>query len=266
MTGFASLLQLGAGQAWLFLPTALMLGALHALEPGHAKTMMASFIVATRGGGREAALLGLSAALSHSLVVWVLAAVALTYGDALIADSAEPYILLVSGILVMGIAAWMLRRIAREASARQHHARDHSHSRDGAHHHDHDRGDEEDAHARAHASQIERRFTGRAAGPGQIVLFGLTGGLMPCPAAVTVLLVCLNVKQITLGAGMVAAFSAGLALTLVGVGLAAAWGARHAERRLGKVGDAWLGRLPYLSMLLMAALGAVMAAMGAARI
>ncbi len=257
MTGFTSLLQQGAGQAWLFLPTAVMLGALHALEPGHAKTMMASFIVATRGGGREAALLGLSAALSHSLVVWVLAAVALTYGDALIADSAEPYILLVSGIAVMGIAAWMLWRIGGEGRARH------------AHHHDHDHGDDDahaHAHARAHARQIEQCFAGRASGPGQIVLFGLTGGLMPCPAAVTVLLVCLNVKQITLGVGMVASFSAGLALTLVGVGVAAAWSVRHAERRLGKVGDAWLRRLPYLSTLLMAALGAIMAAMGAARI
>ncbi len=261
MTGFASLLQQGAGQAWLFLPTAVMLGALHALEPGHSKTMMASFIVATRGGRREAALLGLSAALSHSLAVWVLAAVALAYGDALIADNAEPYILLVSGIAVMSMAAWMLRRIGRVGRARRPRAHGHPHPREQAHYH----GDE-DAHVHAHAREIERRFAGHAVGPGQIVLFGLTGGLLPCPAAVTVLLVCLNVKQITLGAGMVAAFSAGLALTLVGVGLAASWGARQAERRLSGFGGAWLGRLPYLSTLLMAALGAIMASMGAARI
>lgn len=261
MTGFASLLQQGAGQAWLFLPTAVVLGALHGLEPGHSKTMMASFIVATRGGGREAALLGLSAALSHSLIVWVLAAAALGYGDALIADRAEPYILLVSGIAVMVMAAWVFARIAKQGRQRHDRAHDHSHPHAHAHHRD-----AADAHARAHAMAIERRFTGGEVGPGQIVLFGLTGGLMPCPAAVTVLLVCLNVKQITLGAGMVAAFSAGLALTLVGVGLAAAWGARQAARRLGGFGGAWLGRLPYLSMLLMAALGAIMAAMGAARI
>ena len=250
MTDFATLLQQGTGQAWLFLPMAVTLGALHGLEPGHSKTLMASYIVATRGGGREAALLGISAALSHSLVVWLLAAVALTFGDALIADHAEPYIMLASGLIVVGMAALMLRRAGFDGNA---HGRHHAHAH-GAPEHDHD-----------HAHDARPAVQGKATTT-QVIAFGLTGGLLPCPAAVTVLLICLNLKRAVLGAGMVAAFSAGLALTLIGVGLAAAWGTRQIERWLSANMEAWLGRLPYLSSLLVASVGVVMAAMGAARL
>lgn len=59
MNDFTSLLQ--QGNAWLFIPSAILLGALHGLEPGHSKTMMAAFIVAVRGTLKQAVLLGLAA-------------------------------------------------------------------------------------------------------------------------------------------------------------------------------------------------------------
>ena len=83
--------------------------------------------------------------------------------------------------------------------------------------HDHDHmnlGDEDDAHARAHADDIRRRFAGRTVTTGQIVMFGLTGGLIPCPAAITVLLLCIQLKQFSLGFALVVCFSIGLALTI----------------------------------------------------
>ena len=73
MTPFAELLQQGSTHAWLFIPTAIVLGALHGLEPGHSKTMMAAFIIAIRGTVRQAVLLGLCATLSHTAIVWVIA-------------------------------------------------------------------------------------------------------------------------------------------------------------------------------------------------
>lgn len=69
MTPFADLLQQGTTPAWLFLPTAVLLGALHGLEPGHSKTMMAAFIIAVRGTIPQAILLGLSAMVSHTIVI-----------------------------------------------------------------------------------------------------------------------------------------------------------------------------------------------------
>ena len=74
MDSFNQLAQQGGLHAWVFLPTALVLGALHGLEPGHSKTMMAAFIIAIRGTVAQAVLLGLCAAFSHSLLIWVLAA------------------------------------------------------------------------------------------------------------------------------------------------------------------------------------------------
>jgi nickel/cobalt exporter len=98
------------------------------------------------------------------------------------------------------------------------------------------------------------RFSGRNIGNGQIALFGLTGGLLPCPAAVTVLLLCLQLKQFSLGMGLVLAFSVGLALTLLASGLIAALGLRHAASRWPGF-DGALARLPYLGCAVIAAIG-----------
>lgn len=115
----------------------------------------------------------------------------------------------------------------------------------------------QDAHERAHAEDIERRFAGRTVTTPQIILFGITGGLMPCPAAFTILLVCLQLKRATLGFAIVGAFSFGLALTMVSVGAIAAWSVQHAQKRFAGFGDA-MRRAPYISCVLLVALGLYM--------
>lgn len=124
MLPIAELLQQGSSNAWLFIPSAILLGALHGLEPGHSKTMMASFIIAIRGSVAQAILLGLCAALSHSLIVWLLAAVALKFGNELIAEQAEPYFMLLSALIVAAVALWMFWRTRKDnlAATMQEHA------------------------------------------------------------------------------------------------------------------------------------------------
>jgi nickel/cobalt exporter len=351
--------------AWL-MATGLLLGALHALEPGHAKTMIASFVVATRGSVPQAILLGLSAALSHSLLVWVLAGAALYFGDRYIGDDAEPWLQLVSGLIIVAIGATMLWRLDRSRPARvggtgpqggrlidmgdslaelavfedgvppefrlfaydrarrpapppqgvsvrtirpdgttqefafaergaclvstdpipephefeailsvphdhhaheyslafaEHHDHGHHHDHDHDHDHDHHHRHGKDAHARAHARQIERHLDGRTVTTRQIALFGLSSGLMPCPAALTMLLVCLRLKRIALGAGLVGAFSAGLAITLVGLGVVASIGVAQASKRLPAF-DRWSGVLPYISGAMIIAVGLFMGVSG----
>src|ERR1700734_280042 len=102
MTDLSTLLQ--GGNAWLFIPSAILLGALHGLEPGHSKTMMAAFIIAIRGTVAQAVLLGLSAALSHTAVVWVVALGGQYLGRDLNGEGAEPYLQLVSAAIIIGIA------------------------------------------------------------------------------------------------------------------------------------------------------------------
>lgn len=90
MTSFADLLQQGAASAWLFIPSAILLGALHGLEPGHSKTMMAAFIVAIRGTVGQAVLLGLAATVSHTAVVWAVAIGGMYLGSNLMPRPASP--------------------------------------------------------------------------------------------------------------------------------------------------------------------------------
>ena len=112
----------------------------------------------------------------------------------------------------------------------------------------------QDAHALAHANDIRRRFADQNVTNGQILLFGLTGGLIPCPASVTVLLLCLQLRQFALGAVLVLCFSIGLAVTLVSVGVVAALSVRHVGARLS-----WLSKIatraPYFSSVLIICVG-----------
>ncbi|MGJ3648181.1 nickel/cobalt efflux transporter [Sphingomonas sp. GlSt437] len=359
---------LASGNASLFIPTAIVLGALHGLEPGHSKTMMAAFIIAVRGTIAQAVLLGVSAAISHSLVVWVVALGGQYLGRNLTAGTTEPYLQLVSAVIVLGVGVWMIWRTRREAHEEaghhhNHHHHDHDHDdvrridtghgfvtlevfengvpprwrlrterghawaasdvlvvterpdksrqafafvdhgdylesideipephafaarlslghgghthdydltfTEDHHHADHDHGDTlkigddgyMDAHERAHANDIQRRFAGRTVTTGQIVIFGLTGGLIPCPAAITVLLLCLQLKQFTLGAILVLSFSVGLALTMVLVGVAASLSVRHIQKRWAGFG-AFARRAPYASAAVMIVIALYMGVSG----
>jgi nickel/cobalt exporter len=133
---------------WFFLAAAFVLGALHGLEPGHSKGIMAAFMVGTRGTYFQAIVLALCATLSHTAVVWILALPA-SYGGFLLSDAQiAPYLNLVSGIVVLLLAYWMLRRLNR-ANHGHDHAHDHHHH-DHVHDHTHDHGHDH-AHDHAHA-------------------------------------------------------------------------------------------------------------------
>ena len=274
MTDFHTLLA--GGNAWLFIPSAILLGALHGLEPGHSKTMMAAFIIAVRGTLTQAILLGLAATVSHTAIVWLIALGGMYFGQRWSAEASEPWMQVISAVLIIGVAAWMLWRTSQDKAACFHdhgdggHSHDHhhdhghdEHAHDDHDHHGHDHHGHDhapgaacghdhghahahaaapaaqlvdttgmDAHARGHADDIQRRFAGREVTTGQIIMFGLTGGLIPCPASITVLLLCLQLKRIALGATLVLGFSIGLALTMVASGVIAAIGVKHLSKRM----------------------------------
>lgn len=291
MGEFSTLLQ--QGNAWFFIPSAILLGVLHGLEPGHSKTMMAAFIIAIKGTIKQAVMLGLAATLSHTAVVWLIALGGMYISKAFTAQAVEPWLQFVSAIIILGTALWMFWRTWRGEQnwlADTHHDHRHDHHHDHHHDHDHDHhhahhddhhhhdhhhehehehdhaalagfaeGSKEyqDAHERAHATDIQRRFAGKEVTNGQILLFGLTGGLIPCPAAITVLLICIQLKAFTLGATLVLCFSLGLAITLVTVGVGAAISVQQAAKR-------WSGfntlarKAPYFSSVLIAMVGLYM--------
>src|SRR5262249_51960650 len=133
------------------------------------------------------------------------------------------------------------------------------HHPDGAHGHEPLLGrlvrpELQDAHEREHAEEIARRFGHRHVTTAQRVAFGLTGGLLPCPASITGVLLCLQLSKDALGATLVLGFSVGLALTMVLTGTAAALTVRHAARHFVGFG-ALAQRAPYLSGALILLVG-----------
>ena len=132
MNEFTTLLQ--QGNAWFFIPSAILLGALHGLEPGHSKTMMAAFIIAIKGTVRQAVMLGVAATLSHTAVVWLIAFGGMYISNKFTAESAEPWLQMVSSVIILGTAFWMFWRTWRgEKLWKMEQEEEHSHG-----HHDHD--------------------------------------------------------------------------------------------------------------------------------
>lgn len=355
-----SLITEGAN-IWLLMISAIMLGALHGLEPGHSKTMMASFIIAIKGTVAQAIMLGVAATISHTAVVWIIALAGLYFGAAYSNEVIEPYLQIISAIIILGIALWMIRQTYKSQHFCTH---DHEHHHDDNHHHhsedfrietkigvinlsifeegqapkfrlisneikleetmfivetkrengkiqqfffvkkddflesineipephefiaeifitntneistyqiefkehshEHlhneleglniDSSEYQDAHELAHANDIKKRFANKEVTNTQVLLFGLTGGLIPCPATITVLLLCLQLKKVAMGATLVLGFSIGLALTLVATGVIAALSTKYMSKKFTGFGNI-VRKAPYFSGGLILCLG-----------
>ncbi|MEM9278295.1 MAG: nickel/cobalt efflux transporter [Pseudomonadota bacterium] len=265
----ASLIQDGSVNPFFLFAVSMLIGALHGLEPGHSKTMIAAYIIAIKGSVFQSFLLGVSAAFSHSIIVWILAVIALTYGNELIGEQLEPWFMIISGLIIISMAFWIARPLLQSYFSKRehlHHSHHHSHHDDHDHdhhhhHHEHDHHHEhghgsEDAHARAHAAAIEQQLADGRTGNWQTILFGLTGGLLPCPAAITVFIICMHLGKFTLGVLLVGAFSLGLAIMLIAVGVVTALGLKAISARTGFF-DKFTSRAPYFSSVLIAVIGLV---------
>jgi nickel/cobalt transporter (NicO) family protein len=239
-----------------YFPIAVGLGALHALEPGHAKTMMAAYLIGIKGRWRDAVTLGLSAAATHSLIVISIALTGLFLGEKEFAGNATRILEIASSgiVILMGVGLFILRlrrqnklKAKRQEQALHHQAHEQGYSHehpDHDHHehgHSHDHDDlSEDTHAATHAAQMPDYVqAGQNPGLWQVIAFGAAGGLMPCPASITVMLLALSVGSAASGVVLVMGFSLGLALTLVGIGLLVVGGMKHMARS-GRT--AWLSQ------------------------
>jgi nickel/cobalt transporter (NicO) family protein len=241
----------GVGLAVLALLTAVILGAFHALEPGHGKTVIAAYLVGSRGTAWHALILGLIVTASHTAGVYLLGGVTFYASQHIVPERLYPWLSLGSGltIAILGIALFV-RRFAGRAGhhghhhgphdhAHTHHAHDHSH--EGAPDHDHD-------HSHAHSHDHEP-VSLRA-----LVALGVSGGIIPCPAALVVLLTALSMHQVGFGLVLIVAFSVGLAAVLVVIGILMVY-ARRLMTRFREDGP-WIQRwLPLTSSAVTALLG-----------
>ncbi|MGD0473700.1 MAG: hypothetical protein ABSB70_10830 [Candidatus Velthaea sp.] len=267
MDALSELLSRGDGGP-LFLIGALLLavglGALHALEPGHGKTLLAVSLVGARATAPQAVILASSLTVAHTVGVLALGVVVLFAARWIVPEAIYPWITLGSGILVAMLGA---RALAAEMRRRRPIAHVHVHVHDHAHPHAHDHahglGVEEhdhafltdEAHARAHAPSGTAPLTFRTA-----VMAAASGNLAPCPAALVVLLAAIALHRIALGMALIVAFSIGLAATLTVLGLAVVRGAAWLS---GRPQFASLARwAPFASAAAIALVGAVMVGEG----
>jgi nickel/cobalt transporter (NicO) family protein len=225
--GFSSLIgrdHLSALVILASLAAAFFWGMAHALSPGHGKTIVAAYLVGRRGTPWHAAALGGIVTVTHTIGVFALGLVTLALSQFIVPEQLYPWLNLASGVLVVAIGATVFR-------SRFTHRRAHAHG----HHHEHD-----------------------APGRGSLVAVGISGGLLPCPSALVVLLAAISLHRVAFGMLLIVAFSAGLALSITGIGLVAVF-AKQIFRR-AKFEGRLVRLLPAASALVILAAGLAMTA------
>jgi ABC-type nickel/cobalt efflux system permease component RcnA len=226
---FAALIavpQLDLQVVLLALVTAVGLGALHALEPGHGKTVAAAYLVGSRATARHVMLLGLTVTAMHTSSVFALGLVTLFASRFIVPERLLPWLALGSGLIVIMLGVRMLlSRLHGHAAGsthshlHDHRGHDHSHDHHGhSHTHDHDH------------DHLRPGLTGSAMNWRSVLAIGVSGGLLPCPAALVVLLSAIGLGRVGFGLLLIVAFSVGLALVLSAVGFAVLYGGRWFSR------------------------------------
>jgi ABC-type nickel/cobalt efflux system permease component RcnA len=269
--------ELTLGVVVIALVVAMALGAFHALEPGHGKTVVAAYLVGSRGTARHALILGLIVTASHTAGVYVLGGVTFYASHHVVPERLYPWVTLVSGLTIAALGLLLfLRRYAGSMTGRGHHhhggfarshvpghshapGRGHSHAPEDVHAdepgrvhpHDHDHGDVHHHHAHAHGHHHHERG---GVSLRQLWVLGITGGIIPCPAALVVLLSALSLRRVGFGLLLIVAFSLGLALVLIAIGLLVVY-ARRLVARFDESGPLVTRWLPLTSSAVMTLLG-----------
>ena len=271
---------LGPGMLLFALAVAASLGALHALEPGHGKTVVAAYLVGSRGTAGHALLLGLVVTASHTVGVYLLGAVTLYASRHVVPERLYPWLGAASGILIVCLGVSLLyRHLAGPGAAPRGPAFDHTHEHralassdhEAAHahgiehghyhgrNHDDDRDDDHsDNHDHGHGHHHHHVPDGPVSLQALVAL-GVSGGIVPCPAALVVLLSAVAMGRIGLGLLLIVAFSVGLAAVLIAIGLLVVYARRLAVRfgRAGVEGPLVRRWLPLTSAAVITASGVV---------
>lgn len=206
----------------LALGTAFLLGAAHAFSPGHGKALISAYLVGSQGRYAHAILLGVIVTITHTGSVFLLGLLFLIFPETLVPENAMPYIGIVSGSIIFLIGIYMFYNRWSEAR--------------GAHHHHHN-----------------HRIKKTDGGFKSLLAMGLSGGMVPCPSAMALMLVAISVGKVAWGMILVSVYSLGLAVVLIILGILAV-GAIDIFKKIRVAGKAWKW-LPIISSILIAVIG-----------
>ena len=221
--------DLGPGFILVAIGIAMFWGAVHALSPGHGKSIVAAYLVGSRGTARHAAFLGLTVTITHTASIFVLGIVTLYLSHYILPETLYPWLSVISGLVVVGMGASILVRRARRLRAPLHnhdrHDHDHEHEHTHDHGHDHHHHDGPGGHTHTPPGAGGSSITARS-----MLALGISGGILPCPSALVVMLGAIAVHRVAFGLVLVVAFSLGLAATLTGVGVLVVYARRFVDR------------------------------------
>ncbi|MEH1765666.1 MAG: sulfite exporter TauE/SafE family protein [Nostoc sp.] len=189
------------------LAIAFLWGGLHALSPGHGKTIVGAYLVGSRSNAKHALFLGLTVTVTHTASIFLLGLVTLGTSQFVLTEQLYPWLSVISGLLVIGIGLNLF--ISRlQGHSHDHEHENHQHSHDHHHHHHH----HEHSHLPHHGDVSSMKWS-------SLLALGISGGLLPCPSALVVLLSAIAMGRVGFGLALVSAFSLGLAAVLTGIGL-----------------------------------------------
>jgi ABC-type nickel/cobalt efflux system permease component RcnA len=210
--------KIGVGLILLGMLVAFSLGGLHALSPGHGKTIVAAYLVGSRGTFRHAIFLGGMVTFTHTISVFFLGLTTLFLSRYVLPEKIIPVLGAISGLTIVWIGGMMLyKRAMRLRGHHDHHDHDHDHDHDHGHHHPHDH--DHHHHDHEHGPHSHSHVPEGDVTMGSLIALGASGGLVPCPSALVLLLSAIALDRIGLGLLLLVAFSTGLAIVLMGIGV-----------------------------------------------
>ncbi len=237
--------DIGPGVLLIGLCVAFGLGALHALSPGHGKTIVAAYLVGSRGTMKHALFLGGMVTFTHTVSVFVLGLGVLLFQQYVVPEKIIPVLGAISGLSIVAIGGMLLFRRAQAL------AHDHAHGHHHHHHHDHPHTHSHDG-GHVHSHMPEDKLT-----LGSLIALGASGGLVPCPSALVLLLSAIALGRVALGMMLLLAFSTGLALVLMAIGAAVLY-AKNLVPDRARLSAPVLRYLPVFSAVVVIVLGLVM--------
>lgn len=237
----------------LALSLAVVLGGLHALTPGHGKTLVAAYLVGSRGTVKHAVFLGGIVTFTHTASVIVIGLLALFASQFIVPSVLVPLLEILSGLLVVymgGRLIWQ-RWIAFRSNGSHEH--DHAHDHNQDHHQDHSHPsafthDHGDGHVHSHLPPAEGIKLSN------LLALGVSGGLVPCPEALGIMIIAIGLNRILLGLGLIVSFSFGLAAVLIIIGILLVR-SRSLVERFGGLSSRWSSALPLASAVIVTVLG-----------
>jgi ABC-type nickel/cobalt efflux system permease component RcnA len=283
-TRLITLEELNVPTILISLAIAFIWGGLHALSPGHGKTIVGAYLVGARSKAQHALFLGLTVTLTHTASIFALGLVTLGTSEFILTEQLYPWLNVLSGVLVTGIglklliSRWQGAQVFQNWAVGQHHA-EHTHNHDHHHHHEHGH-----VHTYDHSHELPTRHKpevvqahhhhahdhdhnpehhehshlppGADGSPitwSSLLALGISGGLLPCPSALVVLLSAIALNRIGFGLALVSAFSLGLAGVLTGIGLMLVYAKEQFERL--PIQSPKISMLPTVSALFMTLIG-----------